>query len=79
MIAAEHFEALYGLGGKSDPSQWDLWLAMIGWFILTAARQSRAQADARGALADCAWPDIMSSETSYDWPRDFSGRLRSRR
>src|ERR1700680_2603069 len=27
-----------------------IWLAFIGWFLLTTARQSRVQADARGAL-----------------------------
>jgi len=33
-----------------------MWLAFIGWFLLTTARQSRAQADARGALRVSAWP-----------------------
>jgi len=33
-----------------------MWFAFIGWFLLTTARQSRAQADARGALEVSAWP-----------------------
>ena len=61
MIAAGAFDALYGYKGQSDPIQ-GIWLALIGWFILTAARQTRAQADARGALEharstrSCRWP-----------------------
>jgi Zn-dependent protease len=39
-----------------------LWLSFIGWFLLTAARQSRAQADARGALEGLRVADIMSAD-----------------
>jgi predicted transcriptional regulator len=39
-----------------------IWLAFIGWFILNAARQSRAQADARGALEGLRVADIMTAE-----------------
>jgi Zn-dependent protease/predicted transcriptional regulator len=39
-----------------------LWLAFIGWFLLTTARQSRAQADARGALEGLRVADIMTAE-----------------
>jgi Zn-dependent protease/predicted transcriptional regulator len=39
-----------------------IWLAFIGWFLLTAARQSRAQADARGALEGLRVADIMTPE-----------------
>ena len=39
-----------------------MWLAFIGWFLLTAARQSRAQADARGALEGLRVADIMTPE-----------------
>ncbi len=39
-----------------------IWLAFIGWFILNAARQSRAQADARGALEGLRVSDIMTQE-----------------
>jgi Zn-dependent protease/predicted transcriptional regulator len=39
-----------------------VWLAFIGWFLLTAARQSRAQADARGALEGLRVADIMTAE-----------------
>jgi Zn-dependent protease/predicted transcriptional regulator len=39
-----------------------LWLAFIGWFILSAAKQSRAQSDARGALEGLRVSDIMSAE-----------------
>jgi Zn-dependent protease/predicted transcriptional regulator len=39
-----------------------IWLAFIGWFILNAARQSRAQSEARGALEGLSVADIMSPE-----------------
>jgi Zn-dependent protease len=39
-----------------------MWLAFIGWFLLTAAQQSRAQADARGALEGLRVSDIMTAE-----------------
>src|ERR1019366_523993 len=39
-----------------------MWLAFIGCFLLTAARQSRAQADARGALEGLRVADIMTPE-----------------
>jgi Zn-dependent protease/predicted transcriptional regulator len=39
-----------------------IWLAFIGWFILNAARQSRAQSDARGALEGLRVADIMTPE-----------------
>jgi Zn-dependent protease/predicted transcriptional regulator len=39
-----------------------LWLAFIGWFLLSAARQSRAQSDARGALEGLRVSDIMTSD-----------------
>jgi CBS domain-containing protein len=37
-----------------------MWLGFIGWFLLTAAQQSRAQADARGALEGLRVADIMT-------------------
>ena len=36
-----------------------LWLAFIGWFLLSMARQSRAQVHAQGALAGLTASDIM--------------------
>src|SRR5665213_2472780 len=43
LTALKNYEPLSGtIGG--------MWLAFIGWWVLTSARQSRAQADARGAL-----------------------------
>ena len=39
-----------------------MWLAFIGWFLLTTARQSRAQSDARGALEGLRVADIMTAE-----------------
>jgi Zn-dependent protease/predicted transcriptional regulator len=39
-----------------------MWLAFIGWFLLTTARQSRAQADARGALEGLRVSDIMTAD-----------------
>src|SRR5216683_3965053 len=39
-----------------------LWLAFIGWFILSAAKQSQAQVEARGALEGLRVADIMTPE-----------------
>ena len=39
-----------------------MWLAFIGWFILNAARQTNAQADARGKLEGLRVADIMTAE-----------------
>ena len=39
-----------------------LWLVFIGWFILSAAKQSQAQVEARGALEGLRVADIMSPE-----------------
>ncbi len=39
-----------------------LWLAFIGWFILSAAKQSQAQVEARGALEGLRVADIMSPD-----------------
>jgi Zn-dependent protease len=39
-----------------------LWLAFIGWFILSAAKQSQAQVEARGALEGLRAADIMTPE-----------------
>jgi len=61
MIALGALWALYGYrtGGEMISG---MWLAFIGWFLLTTARQSRAQADARGALEGLHVSDIMSAE-----------------
>src|SRR6266851_3489198 len=47
-----------GLGGPVG----GLWLAFIGWFILSAAKQSQAQVEARGALEGLRVADIMTPE-----------------
>jgi Zn-dependent protease/predicted transcriptional regulator len=39
-----------------------LWLSFIGWFILSAAKQSQAQVEARGALEGLRVADIMSPD-----------------
>jgi Zn-dependent protease/predicted transcriptional regulator len=39
-----------------------IWLALIGWFLLTAAKQSYAQAETRTALEGLLVSDIMTSE-----------------
>jgi Zn-dependent protease/predicted transcriptional regulator len=49
---------LLGVGGPVG----GLWLAFIGWFILSAARQSQAQVEARGALEGLRVADIMTPE-----------------
>jgi Zn-dependent protease/predicted transcriptional regulator len=61
MIAFGALIAFGGFTGHGDPIQ-GMWLAFIGWFLLTAARQSRAQADARGALEGLRVSDIMTPE-----------------
>jgi Zn-dependent protease len=49
---------LVGMGGPVG----GLWFAFIGWFILSAAKQSQAQAEARGALEGLRVADIMTPE-----------------
>src|SRR5579863_5775095 len=49
---------LLGMGGPVG----GLWLAFIGWFILSAAKQSQAQVEARGALEGLRVADIMTPE-----------------
>jgi Zn-dependent protease/predicted transcriptional regulator len=39
-----------------------LWLMFIGWYLLTAARQSYVQVEAQGALEGLRVADIMSSD-----------------
>ncbi len=56
-----------GAGGPVD----GLWLAFIGWFILSAAKQSQAQVEARGALEGLRVADIMSPEL-YTVGREIS-------
>ena len=47
-----------GVGGPVG----GLWLAFIGWFILSAAKQNQAQVEARGALEGLRVADIMTPE-----------------
>jgi Zn-dependent protease/CBS domain-containing protein len=61
MFAAGALEAVYGYNGQGDPIQ-GIWLAFIGWFILSAAKQSQAQVEARGALEGLRVADIMTPE-----------------
>ena len=49
---------ILGVGGPVG----GLWLAFIGWFILSAAKQSQAQIEARGALEGLRVADIMTPE-----------------
>jgi Zn-dependent protease len=39
-----------------------VWLAFIGWFILSAAKQTQAQSEARGALEGLSVADIMTHD-----------------
>jgi len=48
-----------------------LWLAFIGWFLLTAAQESYAQVAVRNLLRDLRAEDIMSVEVPTV-PRDIS-------
>ena len=60
----------YGLAGKG---QWisGLWLAFIGWFLLTAAQESVAQVAIREALLGLRAADVMSHENPTV-PREIS-------
>jgi Zn-dependent protease len=48
-----------------------LWIAFIGWFIVSAAKQTQAQAQARGALEGLRVSDIMSHDV-YTVGREIS-------
>jgi Zn-dependent protease/predicted transcriptional regulator len=61
MIGLGALLAVMGYKSNGDVMQ-GMWLAFIGWFLLTAARQSRAQVDARGALEGLCVSDIMSGD-----------------
>jgi Zn-dependent protease/predicted transcriptional regulator len=61
MIGLGGFLAVVGYKNNGDVMQ-GIWLAFIGWFLLTAARQSRAQVDARGSLEGLRVADIMTGE-----------------
>lgn len=61
MVALGVYTAISGyqpLGGAIG----GLWLAFIGWFVLSAAKQSEAQVEARGALENLHVSDIMTRE-----------------
>ncbi len=60
LIAVGAISAFYGYKSNGDMIN-GMWLAFIGWFLLTTARQSRAQADARGALEGLRVSDIMTA------------------
>src|SRR5712691_2198110 len=63
MIGLGFFGAAWGWLHRQDGFVISgMWLAFIGWFLLTAARQSGAQADARGALEGLRVSDIMTAE-----------------
>jgi Zn-dependent protease/predicted transcriptional regulator len=61
MIAAGAATALDNYAPLGGPVG-GLWLAFIGWFILSAAKQTLAQAEARGALEGLRVADIMTPE-----------------
>src|SRR6266851_6068042 len=61
MIAVGAVLAVNGYINRGDMIS-GMWLAFIGWFLLSAARQSRAQADARGALEGLRVADIMTPD-----------------
>lgn len=53
------FGAWYAMQGQWAPG---LWLAFIGWFLLTAAQESVAQVAIREALAGLRAADVMSHD-----------------
>ncbi len=61
MIAAGAVTAITNYAPLGGPVG-GLWLAFIGWFILSAAKQSQAQVEARGALEGLRVADIMTPD-----------------
>ena len=61
MVAAGAATAILNYPALGGPVG-GLWLAFIGWFILSAAKQSQAQVEARGALEGLRVADIMTPE-----------------
>ncbi|HLJ24620.1 MAG TPA: site-2 protease family protein [Candidatus Acidoferrales bacterium] len=66
-VTAVSNRVVLGVGGPVG----GLWLAFIGWFILSAAKQSQAQVEARGALEGLRVADIMTPEL-YTVGREIS-------
>ena len=66
-VTAVSNRVVLGVGGPVG----GLWLAFIGWFILSAAKQSQAQVEARGALEGLRVADIMSPDL-YTVGREIS-------
>jgi Zn-dependent protease/CBS domain-containing protein len=66
-VTAISNRVVLGVGGPVG----GLWLAFIGWFILSAAKQSQAQVEARGALEGLRVADIMSPDL-YTVGREIS-------
>jgi Zn-dependent protease/predicted transcriptional regulator len=64
---------VYGAGLALSTSQWQqgLWLAFIGWFLLSAAQESVAQIAIRETLSGLQAADVMSQEVPVV-PRDIS-------
>lgn len=64
---------LYGAGMALSTGQWQqgLWLAFIGWFLLSAAQESVAQIAIRENLSGLRAADVMSQEVPVV-PRDIS-------
>jgi Zn-dependent protease/predicted transcriptional regulator len=62
MIALGAVTALTNYFPRLGGTVGGLWLAFIGWFILSAAKQSQAQVEARGALEGLRVADIMTPE-----------------
>lgn len=62
MIALGAVTALTNYFPRLGGTVGGLWLAFIGWFILSAAKQSQAQVEARGALEGLRVADIMTPD-----------------
>lgn len=63
MIALGLWLAIRAYEGNGDVLG-GLWLAFIGWFLLSAARASYAQINAHGVLEGLRAADLMTSEMS---------------
>jgi len=61
MIGLGAWEAIRGYQSQGDVTN-GIWLVLIGWFLLSAAKQSYAQAETRTALEGLLVSDIMTAE-----------------
>src|SRR5580704_359056 len=62
MIGVGAWEAIRAYQSPNGDIVYGIWLAIIGWLLLSAAKQSYAQAETRTALEGLLVSDIMTAE-----------------